>query len=69
MFPTLETERLRLREIVNKDAQGIFNCFSNNDVTRYYGQDPITTKVQAEQFVEHFAKNYKEKKELDGGLS
>ncbi|MEH7236630.1 GNAT family N-acetyltransferase [Bacillus sp. JJ1562] len=62
MFPILETERLRLREIVHSDAQGIFDCFSNHDVTRYYGQDPITELKQAEQFVKFFAKNYKEKR-------
>ncbi|WP_010676584.1 GNAT family N-acetyltransferase [Bacillus timonensis] len=62
MFPILETERLGLREIVHSDAQGIYSCFSNKDVTRYYGQDPITEIEQAEQFVEFFAKNYREKR-------
>ncbi|MEH7225320.1 GNAT family protein [Bacillus sp. JJ1566] len=62
MVPILETERLRLREIVHHDAQGIFDCFSNHDVTRYYGQDPLTELKQAEQFVEFFANNYKEKR-------
>lgn len=68
MFPILETERLRLREIVHSDAQGIFNCFSNNDVTRYYGQDPLTELEQAEQFVKFFAKNYKEKRGIRWGI-
>lgn len=68
MFPILETERLRLREIVHRDAQEIFNCFSNNDVTRYYGQDPLTKVEQAEQFVEFFAKNYKEKRGIRWGI-
>jgi [ribosomal protein S5]-alanine N-acetyltransferase len=68
MFPTLETERLRLREIVGEDAQGIFECFSNKDVTRYYGQDTLTSTEQAEQFVEFFAKNYKEKRGIRWGI-
>ncbi len=68
VFPILETERLRLREIVHEDAQGIFNCFSNNDVMRYYGQDPITTKEQAEQFVEFFSKNFKENRGIRWGI-
>ncbi len=37
MFPTLETDRLILRELINEDAEGIFACFSNEDVTRFYG--------------------------------
>ena len=68
MFPKLETERLRIREIVHSDAQAIFNCFSNKDVTRYYGQDPITDLGQAEQFVEFFAKNFKEKRGIRWGI-
>jgi ribosomal-protein-alanine N-acetyltransferase len=68
MFPILETERLLLREIVKEDAQGIFNCFSNNDVTRYYGQDTLTSIEQAKQFVEFFAKNYNEKRGIRWGI-
>ncbi|MEH7388464.1 GNAT family protein [Bacillus sp. JJ1521] len=68
MFPTLGTERLRLREIVHSDVQGIFECFSSHDVTRYYGQDPITELKQAEQFIEFFAKNYKEKRGIRWGI-
>ncbi|MEH7383030.1 GNAT family protein [Bacillus sp. JJ1533] len=68
MFPILETERLRLREIVHSDAQEIFNCFSNHDVTRFYGQEPLTELKQAEQFVEFVAKNYKEKRGIRWGI-
>ncbi|OBZ16400.1 GNAT family N-acetyltransferase [Bacillus sp. FJAT-26390] len=68
MYPILETERLLLREIVKEDAQGIFNCFSNKDVTRYYGQDPLTSIEQAEQFVAFFAKNYNEKRGIRWGI-
>jgi [ribosomal protein S5]-alanine N-acetyltransferase len=68
MFPILETERLLLREIVKEDAQGIFDCFSNNDVTRYYGLDPLTSIEQAEELVESFAKNYKEKRGIRWGI-
>jgi len=68
MFPTLETERLHLREIVKQDAQGIFNCFSNNEVTRYYGQDTLTSIEQAEQFVEFFTNNYKENRGIRWGI-
>ncbi|WP_449537599.1 GNAT family N-acetyltransferase [Ferdinandcohnia sp. Marseille-Q9671] len=68
MFPLLETERLRLREITIADAAGIYNCFSNEEVTRYYGQDPLTSIEQAEQFVAFFSKNYKEKRGIRWGI-
>ncbi|EON73041.1 GNAT family N-acetyltransferase [Lysinibacillus sphaericus] len=68
MFPTLETERLLLREIKKEDAQGIFNCFSNNDVTQFYGQDTLESVEQAEQFVEFFSKIYMEKRGIRWGI-
>jgi [ribosomal protein S5]-alanine N-acetyltransferase len=68
MFPILETDRLLLREINNEDAEGIFTCFSNNEVTRFYGQDTLESVEQAEQFVEFFSKNYMEKRGIRWGI-
>ncbi|WP_053363539.1 GNAT family protein [Bacillus sp. FJAT-27251] len=68
MFPTLETERLRLREITNDDAGGIFACFSNEKVLRFYGQDAFEHIEQAEALVEFFANSYKEKKGIRWGI-
>ncbi|MGE7824350.1 GNAT family N-acetyltransferase [Paenibacillus sp. NPDC093718] len=68
MFPILETKRLRLREIQHLDAGAIYSCFSNDEVTRYYGQDTLTTLEQALQFVELFANNYKEKRGIRWGI-
>lgn len=68
MFPKLETERLLLKEITEEDAEGIFACFSNDHVTRYYGQDTLENIEQAEKFVEFFSKNYTEKKGIRWGI-
>ncbi|MGE7624971.1 GNAT family N-acetyltransferase [Viridibacillus sp. NPDC096237] len=68
MFPILETERLILREITVDDTPAIFDLFSNNDVTRYYGMDSFTTTNQAKQLVEVFAKNYKENRGIRWGI-
>ena len=68
MFPVLETERLKLREITKDDAVGIFACFSNDDVTRYYGQETLQNIEQAEKFVEFFSKNYNEKRGIRWGI-
>lgn len=68
MFPTLETERLILREITYDDAEGIFACFSNDNVTRFYGQDSLETIDQARGLVDFFAKNFEEKKGIHGEL-
>lgn len=68
MFPVLETERLILREITKEDAVGIFACFANDDVTRYYGQETLQNIEQAEKIVEFFSKNYNEKKGIRWGI-
>ncbi|WP_235848442.1 GNAT family N-acetyltransferase [Litchfieldia alkalitelluris] len=58
-----------LREISKDDADSIFSYFSNEDVTRYYGQDTLTNIHQAEAFVDFFANSYKEKREYGGELN
>lgn len=68
MIPTLETKRLLLREITKDDADSIFSCFSNEDVTRYYGQETLNNIEQAEAFVEFFANSYKEKRGVRWGI-
>jgi [ribosomal protein S5]-alanine N-acetyltransferase len=68
MFPLLETERLILREITKEDTKGIFACFSNDDVTRYYGQETLQNIEQAEKFVEFFSKSYTEKRGIRWGI-
>ncbi len=47
MFPVLETERLTLRQMTDQDAEAIFACFSNHEVTRYYGLENLESIEQA----------------------
>ena len=68
LFPQLETERLVLREISKIDAEGLFKCFSNELVTRYYGLEKLENREQAEAFVDFFAKSYVEKKGIRWGI-
>jgi [ribosomal protein S5]-alanine N-acetyltransferase len=68
MFPTLDTERLRLREITMDDTDGLFACFSNERVTRFYGQETLDNIEQAEAFVDFFANSYKEKRGIRWGI-
>ncbi len=64
----LETDRLRLRELTQADVAAIFHCLSNEEVTRYYGQEPFIEKQQAEQLIQHFDKNYEEKRGIRWGI-
>lgn len=68
MFPTLETDRLILRELTNEDAEGIFACFSNDDVTRFYGQETLKSIEEAKKIVDFFSKSYIEKRGIRWGI-
>lgn len=68
MFPIIETERLILRELTEEDAEGIFACFSNEEVTRYYGQETFENIEQARHLVVLFAMNYKDKRGIRWGI-
>lgn len=68
MFPNLETERLILRELTQDDAKSIFNCFSHEEVIRYYGQEPFTDFKQAEKLIMLFSKNFTEKRGIRWGI-
>ena len=58
----LTTKRLHLREITPEDAPAIFSYFSNHEVTKYYGMEPLTTIEQAEHLVSHFSTIYAQNK-------
>lgn len=68
MFPIVETERLVLRELIESDAVNLLNCFSNTDVLRYYGQNPLRSVEQVKQIVRNFSKNFEEKSGVKWGI-
>ncbi|MBM7602534.1 ribosomal-protein-alanine N-acetyltransferase [Metabacillus crassostreae] len=68
MFPRLKTERLILREISKSDAKAIYACFSNEHVTRFYGQETFNHVDEAIKLVDHFTKNYQEKRGIRWGI-
>ncbi|WP_219834080.1 GNAT family N-acetyltransferase [Paenibacillus sp. R14(2021)] len=68
MFPRLETTRLRLREITVDDEKDLFDCFSNEQVTRYYGQETFNHSEQAKVLIDFFAKSYIEKRGIRWGI-
>lgn len=68
MFPVLETKRLMLREIRKEDVPEIYACFSDPQVTRFYGQEPFTSIDQAAQLVDFFAKNCSERRGIRWGI-
>lgn len=59
-FPVLRTERLLLRAVTPADAPDIFRILSNPQVTRYFGQPPMTSLDQAVERVRRIETSFKE---------
>ncbi len=68
MFPILKTDRLILRELTEKDAPGILQCFSNTDVLRYYGQKPLQNVDQVKQIINNFKLSYNARNGIKWGI-
>ena len=68
MFPTLESERLILREILHTDVEAIYSIFSNEEVTKYYGLKTFDHIKQAEDLIEAFVTNFQSKRGVRWGI-
>jgi ribosomal-protein-alanine N-acetyltransferase len=60
LFPTLNTERLLLRQICQDDIQNIYSALSNPAVIKYYGVSFDSLKATEEQMI--WFKNLEETK-------
>lgn len=58
-FPRLETEQLILRELNLDDAEGVFQNFSDEEVTKYL-MEPFTSLEQAQRIIQAFLDEYKQ---------
>ena len=54
-FPTLATQRLRLRELRATDAPALFAIHSDTANMRWFGADPMTDLAQAHALIDTFA--------------
>lgn len=68
MFPELETKRLIVRKIVENDAGEILECFSDEEVLRYYGQKSLESIHQVKEIIKNFSKGYEEKQLIKWGI-
>ncbi len=68
VFPVLETDRLNLRQIHERDRESIYTLFSNENVLRYYGQSPFENEEQANDLINHFNNIYTNRKGIRWGI-
>ena len=67
-FPVLKTERLILREITEKDAEDLFINFSNAEVMKHYGSEPLENIEEARGLVNSFQAAFNENKAIRWGV-
>lgn len=68
-MPTLETERLALREIVQADIPALFEVFSDPEVMRYWSSPPLADLKAAGKLAEDIAEGYRERRLFQWGIT
>lgn len=68
IFPQLETKRLILKEINEKDSEDIFEIFSSEEVLKYYDIDHLKSLEEATDLIQGLDKRFKNKKGIRWGL-
>jgi len=56
----IETERLLLREIIEADAQGLYELDSDPEVHKYLGNKPVQNIETSRDIIKHIRKQYEE---------
>jgi ribosomal-protein-alanine N-acetyltransferase len=67
-FPVLETERLNLVQIGMEYSRRIYEIFSLDEVTRYYGIDSFQSFESAVKMIESFGRNFADGKAIRWGM-
>lgn len=67
-YPTLETDRLLLRELQDSDSTDLYEIFSSEKVTKYYGMFPVTSIEAVIHMINNFAEGFKEQRSIRWGI-
>ena len=68
-LPTLEAERVRLRELTDDDVDALFSIFSNSQVMRYWSTAPYTDRDQAVALLAEIRENFTRRVYLKWGVA
>ncbi|WP_077356290.1 GNAT family N-acetyltransferase [Virgibacillus halodenitrificans] len=67
-FPKLNTMRLQLVEITKKHTENYYAILSMDEVTKYYGMDPLKNKSDALGMIRSFHQNYESNRGIRWGI-
>lgn len=68
-FPTLTTERLRLRLIEPRDAEDLFPTYSDEEAMRFYGHEPYRSLDDALLLIEFRQADYEQRRGIRWGIT
>lgn len=67
-FPELETERLILRQVMEKDVDQLYEIVSDAEVAKFDYFYPVTSKGEAMKFIERYRQEFEENEEITWGI-
>jgi ribosomal-protein-alanine N-acetyltransferase len=68
-FPKLETERFVLRKLTQNDSIDIFQCFSLDEVTKFYDVESFTNIKQAEELIQRWNERFETGQAIRWGIT
>ena len=68
-FPILETERLRLRQLEPKDAERMYANFTDEEVLRYFGMEPLKSIEEAREMIASRETAFNENRSIRWGIT
>ncbi|MBN2900051.1 MAG: GNAT family N-acetyltransferase [Clostridia bacterium] len=68
VFPVLETDRLRLRQLEEIDAEDLYKIFSSEAVTKYYGMYPVQDIDAVKTMISNFSSGFEEARVIRWGI-
>jgi [ribosomal protein S5]-alanine N-acetyltransferase len=68
-LPTIDTERLHLRQIRHEDADAIMAIYSGDEMMRFLAQPPIDTREKAIGLIDWFSSNFQNQIGIDWGIT
>lgn len=69
IFPELESERLKYRQVTSEDVENIFKIYSDPEVAKYDWYKPIATEDEALSIINRYGKEFQNKEELTWGVA
>ena len=67
-FPELNTTRLQLIEVTPEHGPALFHILSNENVTRFYGMDPLRKQEDALHIIESFKQTFDSRQGIRWGI-